>query len=178
MMTLVCTTAVQGADAGNPLSKLDEKIHRNLANEKWSPASKTFVGVLWEDFRNAYQHPAEETGTRSIFGKMPEIADYEDYLGAFGRGQDSKKPFIAIVKDEGGKFQIKLEGHTVPAVQKNKTVVFTTGDVIHSAIPTFSEKPYCTLEMYFIVRTEGQFYFGSPSTLPDQWIPLSKLKQE
>lgn len=73
---------------------------------------------------------------------------------------------------------MQLEGHTIPAVQRNKTVVFTTGDVVYSSMPTLADKPYCTLEMYMVIQTGGKFFFGSPSTQADKWMPLSKVKKQ
>ena len=171
------TTAL-AADRQDPLAELDGKITKSLASDKWNDASKAFVRALWEDYRKAHLVPAKGKSTRSIFGKMPDVEQYEDYLGTFGRGADSDRPYFEITKDESGGFNVKLEGHTIPAVQRNKTVVFTTGDVVYSSMPTLSEKPYCTLEMYMVIRTEGKFFFGSPSTPPDKWMPLSKLKKK
>lgn len=158
--------------------ELDAEISKSLATDKWNYASKTFVRILWEDYRKTHLNPSKETSSRSVFGKMPDVERYNDYLGAFGRGADATRAFLEITEDGNGRFHVKLEGHTIPAVQRNKTVVFTTGDVVYSSMPRLSDKPYCTLEMYMVIRTGGKFFFGSPSTPPDKWLPLSKQKNE
>lgn len=161
------------ADKADPLAELDAKIRKNLAGDKWNEASKIFVAALWQDYRAAHTKPPEQA-TRVVFGKKPDVQGYDDYLGAYGREPAPAQPFLEVVKDEAGGFQVKLEGHTIPAVLIGNTVVFTTGDIVHSGLPSFSEKPYCTLEMFLIIRTEGKFFFGSPSSPPDKWMPLTK----
>ena len=185
MKRMVCLAITIGlvmtalaADKQDPLAELDGKITKSLTSDKWNYASKTFVRVLWEDYRKAHLNAPMETSTGSISGKMPDVKQYEDYIGAFGRGADADHPFLEIARDEAGRFGVKLEGHTIPAVQRNKTVVFTTGDVVYSSMPTLSEKPYCTLEIYMVIRTGGKFFFGSPTMPPDKWMPLSKLKMK
>jgi hypothetical protein len=177
-ITIGLGTNALAADKQGPLAELDGKITKSLASDKWDDASKAFVRALWKDYQKAHLVPAKDKSTRSIFGKMPDVKHYEDYLGAFGRGADSDGPFLEIKKDESGGCIVKLEGHSIPAVQRNKTVVFTTGDVVYSSMPTLSDKPYCTLEMYMVIRTGNKFFFGSPSAPPDKWIPLTQLKTQ
>lgn len=165
---------LQAYDSGSIFSELDAKIQRNLANDKWNEASKTFVAALWQDYRAAHLDPSKEATGRVTLGKEPDVQQYDDYLGTYVRGADSAHPFLEVVKDEADGFHVKIEGHTIPAVLIGKTVVFTSGDVVHSPLPSLAAKPYCTLEMFVIIRTEGKLFFGSPSVPPDKWMPLSK----
>jgi len=171
----LATTAL-AAEKQDPLAELDAKITKSLAGDKWNHASKVFVREMWKDYRKAYTLSATEESVRSIAGELPDVEQYEDYLGAFGREADSNHPFLEITEDKAGRFHVKLEGHTIPAVLKNKTVVFTTGDVVYSRKPRLAEKPYCTLELFMVIQTEGKFFIASPSASPDQWTPLSKIK--
>jgi hypothetical protein len=177
-VAMVLATVALAAEHQNPFVELDAKITESLTSDKWNYASKTFVRVLWEDYRKAHLNPVKETSFRGVFGKMPDVEKFQDYLGAFGRGADATRPFLEITEDKDGRFHVELEGHTIPAVQRSKTVVFTTGDVVYSSMPTLADKPYCTLEIYMVIRTEGKFFFGSPSMPPDKWMPLSKLRKD
>ena len=176
-VSIIVVTAALAAEKGPELDAVDREITQKLAHDKWDDASKAFVRALWEDFQEAHLGKPEGTSTRGIFGKMPDVEKYDDYLGAFGRGANATRPFVEITRDEDGRFFVKLERQTLPAVRRNKIIVFTTGDVIYSSMPTFGDKPYCTLEMFMIIRTDGKFFFAGPSTTPDQWAPLSKLSK-
>jgi len=177
LLVLLLAVPAFAADGDDALSELDAKISKGLANEKWHPASKTFVRVLWEDYRKAHISRTEDRSTRSISGKRPEVEQYGEYLGAFGRGVDASRPVIEIVNDDAGRYYVKLEGHTIPSVTRNKTILFTTGDVVHANIVQLADKPYCTLEMYLVIRTGGKFFLAAPSAPPEKWMPLSKLKE-
>lgn len=176
VIALCLALPVFAAADENPLSKLDSEIAASLASEKWDYASKAFVRVLWDDYRKAHLSPTGDRSARSVFGKMPEVEKYEEYIGIFGRGADASRPFLEIVQDSTGRFHVKLEGHTFPSVMRNKSIVFTTGDVVYSHMPQLASKPYCTLELFMVIRTGGSFFFAGPSTPPEKWTPLSKLE--
>lgn len=163
----------------DPLTELDTKVTRQLGEEKWDNASKMFLLNLWEDYRKAFGNPTPPNRSRSIAGKSPRVKSYDEYLGAYKRDRKSPAPFFEITKDDAGRFYVKLEKHVIPAVLRNQMVVFTTGDVVYSSTPQLGKKPYCTLEIFMIVRSkDGNFYFCSPRTTRDNWgPPLVKVEK-
>lgn len=163
-----------GQDKKDPLTELESEITQSLSSERWDPAGKAFVRARWEDYRRAHLNPKSGDSTHSMFGKMPDVESYEDYVGAFARRAAARRPFVEVTRSEG-KFFVKLEGHTIPAVPHNKSIFFTTGDIVHSRLPAFGEKPYCTLEMFLIMRSDGTLYFGSPAMPPEKWMELHKM---
>jgi hypothetical protein len=167
-----------GAEDDSPLVRLDSRITAELVSDRLHDASKAFVRVMWEDYRKAHLTPMEDGPARAVFGKMPDVQTYDEYLGTFGRGDDPSRAFLEILKDAAGRYYVKRGELTIPAVPRNKSIIFTMGDVVPSRIPQFGNKPYCTLEMFMIVRTGEEFFLGDPSTPPDKWMPLSKLAEK
>lgn len=163
------------AETQAALAELDAKIRKGLAKDKWNETSRTNARKLWEEYCAAYIDPLKQPVTRSTFGKIADVKEYDDYLGTYGREPRPDLPFIKVTKDEAGRFHVELEGHTIPAVLSNKTVVFTTGDIVYAPQPSLSDKPSCTLEMMMLIRTDGQFFLGSPSAPPERWLLLSKI---
>jgi len=106
---------------------------------------------------------------------MPDVRDYHEYLGKYVSPK-SARPSVSleIAKTPEGCFIVKLEGHDFPAIAVNKSILFTTGDVIYARIPWFAKRPYARLEMYMIVRLDKKYYFISPGQKPD--IPNWLLK--
>lgn len=157
------------------LSQLDDKVTKNLSGELWDQTSKTFVRTVWEDYKKAYMTSDEGGSRESLFGKMPDIQSYDQYVGHFsGQKKNGKPLFLGIIKDEQGRFSVKLEGYTIPALTQNGCILFTTGDVVYSYLPRLGEKPYCTLELFMIIFTEDTFYFTSQGMPPEVWMTLSK----
>jgi hypothetical protein len=165
------------AEQADVCAELDAKIAKSLESDKWHPASKVFVKALWEDYKAAYRTPeAKARGSGSIFSKNPDVTGYDDYVGSFRPQAGARGPSLTVSKDGQGRFTVGLEGHTIPAVVRNRIVLLTTGDVVYSPIPTLASAPYCTLEMYMLIRTDGRYYFGSPAHPPERWMALEKLK--
>ena len=108
--TIGLVTIALAAEKQAPLAELDGKIAEGLARDKWNDASKAFVRALWDDYRKAYLVPTKDMSTHSISGKLPDVEQYENYLGFFESGADSGRPFLEITKDESGRFNVKLEG--------------------------------------------------------------------
>jgi len=176
IIMLLLTVMVAAADL-DPVTRLENEIFTSLANERWDSSSKSFVHSIWDDYKQAHLNPIESGIIHSITGKIPDIEDCNQYLGNYMREPNSTRSFIEIEKDEKNRFYIKLEGHKFPAVLRNKCVIFTTGDIIYSKIPQFGEKPYCTLEMFIVIHTEGKFYCASPESTPDTWLEITKIKK-
>jgi len=170
--------SASAGEGQNALAKLDAKVAKGLSSERWDYASKAFVRVVWEDYKKAHLYPTEDKSTHSISGTMPDAQSYDQYIGSFGREPDSEDLFVGVTKSEEGRFFVQLEGHTIPAVCRNRCIVFTTGDVVYSSMPRLGEKPYCTIEIYMLILTGEKYYFASPGSSPDKWMELSKLKQE
>lgn len=61
-VTMILVTASLAAEKQDPLTELEAKITRSLAEDKWDYASKTFVRVLWEDYRKAHLAPDPTNG--------------------------------------------------------------------------------------------------------------------
>jgi len=110
------------------------------------------------DHHQSHPAAAAEHGRPAVRGHSMWITSYEEYVGNYRVGG---KP-IEIVQDEARRFFVKLEGHTIPGVAVNNTIVFTTGDVVEARLPSLNLKEYASLEYFMIVREDGKFYFGSP----------------
>ena len=142
----------------DPLNSLDRKINANLQSDNWAEASVVFVRALWRDYRNA--HTKNQPGKRvyGIDGKLPEITDYDEYVGEYNRTDGGKsQKSLSIEKDDQGRFFARLGRHLIPAVATNKCIVFTTGDVVYSRLPRFAAKRYATLEMYVLGKFDGEY---------------------
>jgi hypothetical protein len=170
------TGKAPGEEEKEGLDRLESEITQSLAGDRWHPASKAFVRALWEDYRKAHLNPKSGHSTRSLHGEMPDVESYDEYVGAFARRASARRPFVEVTRSEG-RFFVKLEGHTIPAVPRNKCIFFTTGDVVYSRLPAFGEKPYCTLEMFLIMRSEDTFLFGSPGRPPAKWLELHRVSE-
>jgi hypothetical protein len=171
---LCLATSAFAVETDPGLSELDAKISASLARDIWDEAAKTFVRAIWKDYRDAHQSAVEDKSTHSIAGKLPEVQKYDDYLGTFSMDSDASRKSLEIMSDKAGRFYVKLEGHTIPAVLRNKTVVFTTGDVVDSCVPQLAEKRYCNLEFFVVIRTEGKLFLANPNAPPEKWTVLSK----
>ena len=164
-------------EAESVFSELDRKITAQLDGEAWHYASKTFVRVFWEDYKKAHLDPGRDTSIQSVFGTKPEAESYDEYLGSFDHGSDAEQAFLEVTKSRAGRFFVKLEGHSIPAVARNKCIVFTTGDVVYSPMPPLGGKPYCAIEVYMLLLARGKFYLATPLSSPDQWIEVSRIKK-
>jgi hypothetical protein len=171
---LIASASAAAAEEKNAFSELDAKITKNLSSKNWNEASKAFVRAMWTDYKNAHINAATDGVTRSIQGKMPDVQSADDYVGDYSRGRDGHRTFMSISKSEDGRFFVEADRHRIPAVVRNRCVIFTTGDVVYSSIPAFGDKPYCSLEMLMVVGTGGKLYFASPGTPPDKWREVSK----
>lgn len=149
---------------------LDAKITQKLAHEQWDDASKAFVRVLWEDYRRAHLDPSNDGSRRSVAGKMPDVTNYDDYVGSYMR---DGRLCLQIMKDEKGRFFMGPQ-MMFPAVCTNGLILWTTGDVVYSPIPQIAKKPYCELEMGMLLRVAGEFYLADIGALPKQWVKLTK----
>lgn len=171
------------ADEQKPLGELDAKIMRNLASGKWSPASVAYVKEVWADYTNAHVSAVQRSTARSVSGKMPDAKEPDIYLGTYeGIPSDvppdfsrpsPRAPSLTIAKTSDGRLFVEIEGHRIPAVYSNRTILFTTGDVVHSDLPPLDKQPYCKLEMFTVLRTGGKFYFTAPGVPSDLWREMT-----
>jgi len=54
-------------------------------------------------------------------------------------------------------------------------MIFTTGDVVHSKLPKFGEKPYAELEMFQLIRFEVGFHFLGLVDAPNESSKLDRI---
>ncbi len=167
MLVLVGMTSIAADKNQDVFSELDGKIAGHLAREKWHYASRTFVRIVWEDYKRAHLELPKDV----------DVVTYDGYVGSFRRA-DKNKDFITISKSESGRYFVALEGHRIPAVARKKRVIFTTGDVVYSSIPTFANKPYCTLEIFIVRRVDGKYFLARPRMPRDRWVGLSRVKEK
>ena len=175
---LLLTTNLLAAelDSENMFRKIDDKIYKQLKNDRWDYVGKTFVRALWGDYKRAHDNVNPELSGTRIFAKSPDIKDYSEYLGAYIRDKkQTDKIFIEIKKSDKGTFFVKLTEYNYPAIATGKSIVFTTG-IIQSApiLPQLAEKPYCMLKMFAISRINGKYFFSSPEASPDKWVEIFK----
>ena len=100
-----------------------------------------------------------------------DVTNYNDYLGVYamsraGATQPAKRQkLIEVAQDNKGRFLVKLEGHTIPAVRADNRLWITTGDITYAPyLPDFVEKPHASLEMFTIVRVKGRYYFAGTNS--------------
>lgn len=200
-MSVVASAAEIPNDA---LAELDAKIERGLDRGQWAEASKAWVRALWKDLKSAHQTPGRlGNGVRSgdLFSRTPAVesdeeypeADFvvesdekspeadsivegdEKYLGVYSIAEGEEGAF-QVTKDDAGRFFVEFGGHTLPAVVKGRSILFTTGKVVHSDIPQLGRRPYGALEMYAIRRVNGKYQLGSFPGKGPAWKELVKRK--
>jgi hypothetical protein len=157
-------------------SELDTKIASQLAKGQWNTASITFVHVLWQDYINAHLNTDGDTVVNSIKGKLPDVTNPDVYIGNYRAIFNGQEKFLKISKSDAGRFFVELEGHRIPAVLKNGCVIFTTGDIVNSEIPSLADKPYCKLEMYIVLSTGGRFYLTLLDAPANEWLEIVKTE--
>ena len=95
-------------DSENMFRKIDDKIYKQLKNDRWDYVGKTFVRALWGDYKRAHDNVNPELSGTRIFAKSPDIKDYSEYLGAYIRDKkQTDKIFIEIKKSDKGTFFVK-----------------------------------------------------------------------
>lgn len=162
----------------NVFNELEEKISRQLKREKWSNASKAFIRALWNDYKAAHVE-GQNREVRSIYGKLPDVYEYHEYVGKYVRKVGpGDKVFLEVAKTSEGRFIVKVENHDIPAVAVNRSIAFTTGDVVYSCLPQLGKKPYAALEMFMVVRLDGKYIFLSPGERPSEKNEFIKLNGE
>jgi hypothetical protein len=178
---LILTTNLLAAEVDNTdtFSKLNKKIIRQLKRDRWDYASRTFVRLLWDDYKRAHENTQPELSATSIHGKLPDIQEYAQYVGLFKRDQKkTTKAFCKIKKSEKGRFFVELTRNSYPAVAINKSIIFTTGKIMQSSLPRLTAKPYCTLRIFTIARIDGKYFFFSLESPPSKWLELFKYVEE
>lgn len=143
-----------------PLGSLSRKIAKNLERGKWSAASKAFTAQLWQEYKQAWLRNRRGTGFSGHW--RPDIKSYDDYVAKYAMRQPAKGPALEVFTDGNGRFIVKLEGHEIPAVAHNRSLLVTTGDVVRSHLPAPGGKPHATLEYFLISRIKGEYYLSSP----------------
>ncbi len=165
-----------------PFTELEIRITGNLKSVEWNSSSKAFARALWEDYKRAHLDPTGQATTSNLtFGGGVELPDRkikpDDYIGSYGRGQDAPRCFVKILKSDNGCFFVEVEGHRIPAVARSKSIIFTTGSLETCSFPDLGARPYCTLDLHLIFRSEGQFYHTSPGRPKGKWEALSKIPE-
>ncbi|HUU41635.1 MAG TPA: hypothetical protein VMW42_11895 [Desulfatiglandales bacterium] len=178
---LLLTTSLFAADVDNDkvsmFRKLDDKINKELNNDKWNYASRAFVQVLWDNYKQAHENTKPELSEARIYGKSPDIQDYSQYVGAYTRDKEKtpNKVFLEIKKSDKGTFFVELAGYSFPAVATGKSIVFANGTIASSpTLPQFAAKPYCMLKIFTIARIDGKYFFFSLDAPPGEWLEIFK----
>ena len=175
---LLLTTNLLAADVDNAgkFRKLDDKINRDLKSNKWNYASKTFIRVLWDDYKQAHENTKPERSAVKIHGKTPDIKDYNQYVGVYIRDKEkTDKVFLEIKKSDKGTFFVELAGFSYPAVATGNSIVFSTGTIVSSpTIPQFTANEYCMLKIFMITRVDEKYFFLSVEDPPGEWLEIFK----
>jgi hypothetical protein len=176
LFTAALLTLFDSVIAAEPdaLEELDAKIQKNLDREQWHPASKAFVQSLWSDFKRTYEENKQSPDGR-VRG---DVKSYDEYLGKYGRGEAQQvRPMFEVIKTDQGRLVIKMGSHEAPAVASERTLVFTTGDVVYADFPRLSDKSYCTLEMYRLTRVNGEYMMLGVHDRPSERNKIMKLAE-
>ncbi len=177
ILTLVLVVWGGSRLTGQPqedFAELDAKISRQLAENTWNEASKTFIRALWQDYMSAHFNIIVNPLTKGTLGALPDVADPNDYLGDYRKTENEQTPFLRIGKSDAGSFFAEFRGYRVPAVVRNRSLLFTTGNIVYAGIPAMTGKPYGKLRLYVVLRTGGKFYLASPGAPVETWTELSR----
>jgi hypothetical protein len=166
------SAAVLAAGPADPLLELQDRIAAQLADEKWNEAGKAFVRALVQDYSSAHLSSDANGVAACSLSRSPDVASLDEYVGSYSLAWGSQNRSLRVTKSEVGRFFVDLDGRHIPAVARNRTIVFTTGDVVCSDVATVGAKPYCTLEMFTVLRTGGRFYLAALATHPETWIEM------
>jgi hypothetical protein len=149
------------------LKELESKITNQLKTEDWDQESIRFIGALWDDYKQTWVANKQPMSTSASAATMPDVEAYDDYLGKYRRpGAPADVSFLEVEKLASGRYVVKLEDHVIPAIAVNKSLYFTTGDVVHdSQLPSLAEKDYAGLELILIRRINGQFVMADEGAM-------------
>lgn len=160
-----------------PIGKLELKISRRLQNGNWSDVDKAYVRGLWQEFQDAWYAKARSMNHSRRADLQPDVRGCHIYIGQYncvrGQQKDKNDKLLEVRLDSDGRFIVTLEGHEMPAIARNGSLLFTTGDVVHSRIPTVGAKPHATLEYLLIARVGGQYYLTQPGLTMDRATKLT-----
>jgi len=176
IVLVACTPATAAEQvAPDPFKELDAKVAKALDRDKFSQASGDFVRALWDEYKAAWRKNEQKMDWRGAGGKAatPRIKSYRDYVGRYGRGG---RPVLEVVTDAAGRFLVKLEGHTIPAVAVNRSILFTSGDVVYApTLPRLGPKPHAVLEFITLTRHQDRYVVTSPGAPLSRAVPVEKL---
>jgi len=164
LVLVVAASAIRAQVATQPapltIESLEAKLAKAWDSKRWSDESVALMKAVWADFKE--NQKADGGGSTSKVGNVgtPNPADIESYLGAFGAKEGAGAALLEVSKNAGG-FAVKVQGQTVPAVVWNKSILFTTGDVVESSTPSFGGKRHGAMEMFLVTSVNGKFYFLS-----------------
>ncbi len=176
MFFITLTNHVTQADMQGIFAELETRINSQLAQEHWDTASVTFVHSLWQDYINAFLNAETDDAVKSIKGKLPDVTNSGNYTGNYITILNGKERSLEISRSDAGRFFVELDGHQIPAILKNGCVIFTTGNVVNSEIPTLANKPYCRLELYIVLCTRGRFYLTLLDAPSEEWLEITKTE--
>jgi hypothetical protein len=144
------------------LKALDEKIAKNLKRGKWSRPSAALVEELWKEYKRAWMANRRPSGGGGSPKMQADVKHYAEYVGSYFKSAEREGAvLVEVFTDPEGRFVVKIEGHEIPAVAHNKTILFTTGDVVHSRLPALGARPHATLEYLIVTRVGGQYYLAA-----------------
>jgi hypothetical protein len=143
------------------IESIDSKLKTHWESNKWSDVSVGMMKAVWDGFKTANENPVvfQEAGRIASLG-TPNPEGQETYIGQFGPKNTPQRGLLEVMRADG-KFWVKLQGQTIPAVMWNKSILFMSGDVVTSSMPAFGGKPHGALEMLAISSINGKFYFVS-----------------
>ena len=170
-----CAAAAAGERAGpDPFKELDAKLAGSLERDKFSQASRDFVQALWGEYKTAWRKNEQKMDWRGAGGKAaPRIRSYQEYVGKYSRGA---RPILEVATDPAGRFLAKLEGHTIPAIATNRSILFTSGDVVYApTLPRLGPKPHAVLEFFTLTRQQDRYVFTSPGAPLSRAVPVETL---
>jgi hypothetical protein len=147
------------------IDSLDTKLNKQWDSGKWSDASVGMMKAIWNGIKakNEKGQAAKEAAQVGSLG-IPNPDDLGVYVGQFGLKNAPQRELLEVTQADG-KFSVKLQGHTIPAIIWNKSILFTTGDVVQSPTPALGGKPHGALELMAISSINGKYYFVSFASL-------------
>ena len=180
---LLLTTNLFAADLDNTniFRKVDDKINRELNDDKWHYFSRAFARLMWDDYKLAHENTKPALAKTRIQGKLPDIQNYDQYVGAYTRDKKKapSKAYIEVKKSGKGTFFVDLAGTSYPAIATYNSIMFTTGVVGYSpALPQLTARPYCILKMYSIALIDGKYFLFSPDAPPSEWLEISRITKK
>ena len=149
------------------ISKMNAKMTKAWASGNWTPESVALMKRVWAGFQNATS-TSQKHGVVSSFPMLgtPNPGSVDDYIGSYTVKGPRGRVWPIVVSREKDGLLVTVRGEPLPGVIWNDSLLFSTGDVIISPVPSFGGDKNGAIEMYILTCINKKFYFITLVGLP------------